>query len=102
GRNPTKEVLVQEQEKILNNLNLNGIEDPEVIRLYTSCLDEIAGVGIADRERVILRSQYRRNVAQKLTWNILAFSTQVATAQVGSAIKTGADSWWDYRNTTLD
>lgn len=101
-QNPTKEVLVQEEEKILNNLNLNGIEDPEVIRLYTSCLDEINSVGIADRERVVLRSQYRRNVAQKLTWNILAFSSQVATAQVGSAIKTGADSWWDYRNTTLD
>ncbi|MEZ6050568.1 MAG: hypothetical protein R3B91_19745 [Planctomycetaceae bacterium] len=101
-KSPTKDVLIQEQEKILNNLNLNGIEDPEVIRLYTSVLDEISGVEIADRERVILKDQYRRNVAQKATWDVLAFGTQVATAQVGSAIKTGADSWWDYRRTTLD
>ncbi|MGD9856438.1 MAG: hypothetical protein AB7U20_15945 [Planctomycetaceae bacterium] len=100
--NPTKEVLVQEEEKILNNLNLNGIEDPEVIRLYTGVLDEIGGIEIADRERVILRDQYRRNVSQKLTWNVLAFGTSLATAQVGSAIKTGADSWWDYRSSTLD
>ncbi|MFV1991544.1 MAG: hypothetical protein ACC652_12475, partial [Acidimicrobiales bacterium] len=100
-KTPTKEVLLEEQEKILNNLNLSGIEDPEVIRLYTSVLDEINGVEIADRERVILRSQHRRTVTQKLTWNILAFGTQLATAQVGSAIKTGANSWWDYRNTTI-
>lgn len=101
-KSPTKDVLVQEQEKILNNLNLSGIEDPEVIRLYTSVLDEIGSIEIADRERVILRDQYRRTVAQKMTWNILAFGSQVATAQVGNAIKTGADSWWDYRRTTLD
>jgi hypothetical protein len=101
-QNPTKEVLVQEEEKILNNLNLNGINDPEVIRLYTGVLDEIGTVEIADRERVILRDQYRRNVAQKLTWNILAFSSALATAQVGSAIKIGADSWWDYRSSTTD
>ncbi len=101
-KSPTKAVLVEEQEKILNNLNLSGIEDPEVIRLYTSVLDEIGGIEIADKERVILKDQYRRTVAQKLTWNVLAFSSQIATAQVGTAIKTGADSWWDYRRTTLD
>ncbi len=100
-QNPTKEVLIEEEEKILDNLNLNEIDDPEVIRLYTGVLDEINGIEIADRERVILKDQHRRGVAQKLTWNILAFSSQLATAQVGSAIKTGADSWWDYRNTTL-
>ena len=101
-KSPTKDVLVQEQEKILNNLNLSGIEDPEVIRLYTSVLDEIGSIEIADRERVILKDQYRRTVAQKVTWNVLAFGSQIATAQVGNAIKTGADSWWDYRRTTLD
>ncbi len=101
-KSPTKAVLVEEQEKILNNLNLNGIEDPEVIRLYTSVLDEIGGIEIADKERGILKDQYQRTVAQKMTWNVLAFGSQVATAQVGSAIKTGADSWWDYRRTTLD
>lgn len=99
--NPTKAVLVQQQEQILDNLNLDGIDDPEVIRLYTACLDEIGDIEIADRERFILRSQYRRNVTQKVTWDALAFGTQLATAQVAGAIKTGADSWWDYRNETL-
>ncbi len=101
-KSPTKAVLIEEQEKILNNLNLNGIEDPEVIRLYTSVLDEIGGIEIADKERGILKDQYQRTVAQKATWNVLAFGSQLATAQVGTAIKTGADSWWDYRRTTLD
>src|SRR4051812_25609610 len=33
-------VLVEEQEKILNNLDLNGIADQEVVKLYTGVLVE--------------------------------------------------------------
>jgi hypothetical protein len=99
-KDPSKAVLLQEQEQILNNLNLDGISDPELIRLYTAVLDEISQIGIADRERQLLREDYRRNVTQKTTWDVVAFGTQLATAQVASAVKTGANSWWDYRNTT--
>lgn len=100
-KTPTKAMLLQQQQQILNNLNLDGINDPEIIRLYTAVLDEIGDIEIADRERQILQQQYRRNITQKLTWDALAFGTQLATAQVGGAIKTGAESWWDYRNETL-
>jgi hypothetical protein len=100
-KTPTKAMLVQQQQQILNNLNLDGINDPEIIRLYTGVLDEIGEIEIADRERHLLQQQYRRNITQKITWDALAFGTALATAQVGSAIKTGADSWWDYRNETI-
>src|SRR4029079_2383371 len=35
----SKRVLMEEQDKILNNLNLNQIADEEVVRLYTAVLD---------------------------------------------------------------
>ncbi len=47
-KTPSKRVLHEEQEKILNNLNLNPIADAEIIRLYTAVLSEIADVQIAD------------------------------------------------------
>ena len=40
-RAPSKNVLLEEQQRILNNLDLNQIDDPEVITLYRSILDEI-------------------------------------------------------------
>ena len=40
-RGPSKNVLLEEQQRILNNLDLNQIDDPEVITLYRSILDEI-------------------------------------------------------------
>ena len=40
-RAPSKQVLLEEQQRILNNLDLNQIDDPEVISLYRSILDEI-------------------------------------------------------------
>lgn len=100
-KTPTKAMLVQQQRQILNNLNLDGIDDPEIIRLYTAVLDEIGDIEIADRERSLMKQQYRRNITRKLTWDALAFGTQIATANVGGAIKTGADSWWDYRNESI-
>ena len=59
-KNPSVRVMVEEQEKILNHLNLNGIADEEVMKLYSSVLDEVAQVQIADREREVLREKYRR------------------------------------------
>jgi hypothetical protein len=96
-RDPTKPVLAQEQEKILNNINLDGIADQEVITLYTSVLDEINQIGIADYERSLLRKHHGSNIQRKLTWDALAFGADLALGQYGNAIRTGANSWWDYR-----
>src|SRR5262249_18711450 len=49
-QNPSKRVLYEEQEKILNHLNLNGVADEEVLKLYSGVLDEISQIQIADRE----------------------------------------------------
>lgn len=94
---PTRQVLAEEQEKILNNLNLQGIEDPEVIALYTAVLDEISQIQIADRQRHLTQSTFSNSLQRKMTWDLVAFSTDLATAQFGSAVKQGANSWWDYR-----
>ncbi len=97
-KTPSKRVLLEEQEKILNNLNLNPIADAEIIRLYTAVLSEIADVQIADRERQVIRTQQQRAVVHDLAISALAIGTQVATTQYVSALKTGAASWWDYRS----
>ncbi len=95
---PVKPVLAEEQEKILNNLNLQGIEDPEVIQLYTAVLDEISQIEIADRERHITESTHVNSVQRKAAWDLLALGTDLATGQYGNAVRQGANSWWDYRN----
>jgi len=97
-RNPSLRVLGEEQEKILNHLNLNGIADEEVIKLYSGVLDEIAQIQLADREREMLRGKYRMQMQQSISFNALALSAQVLTAQYASAVRTGASSWWDFRN----
>ncbi|OAI53872.1 hypothetical protein AYO47_00710 [Planctomyces sp. SCGC AG-212-M04] len=98
---PTKIVLAEEQEKILNNLNLTSIQDPEVINLYSGVLDEINQIGLADYERKLLKDNFQSTVRRKLTWDAMAFSTDLATAQFGSAVRNGANSWWDYRVTSV-
>lgn len=97
---PNKVTLAQEQEKILNNLNLDGVVDQEVIQLYSSVLDEIGQIGLADQERALSKQLYRSTVARKVTWDIISLGADVATAQVGNAVRTGASSWWDYRTST--
>ena len=97
-KEPTRVVLYQEQEKILNNLNLDAVDDPEVIQLYTAVLDEINQVGVADFERNLYRDQHKNSIQKKVAWDVLAMGADVATAQVGSAIRNGANSWWDYRS----
>lgn len=97
-RNPSLRVLEEEQEKILNHLNLNEIADEEVLKLYSSVLDEIAQIQLADRERELLKGKHRQQFQSQLAFSALALSTQMATAQFTSAVKTGATSWWDFRN----
>lgn len=97
-RAPTKNVFHQEQTQILNNLNLNQIDDPEVIALYKSILDEISQVEISERERVVIDEQFRRNIHRQLGTSFFVIGAQVATGQLGNVIQSGANSWWDYRN----
>lgn len=100
-RAPSKSVLLEEQQRILNNLDLNQIDDPEVITLYRSILDEIGQVEISDRERVVIGEQYTRGVQRKLGTDFFVIGAQAATGQIGSVIQTGANSWWDYRSTQI-
>lgn len=97
-RNGTKPVLLEEQEKILNNLNLNGIADQEVVTLYTKVLEEIGGETIAEVERKHLKSRFRRNLGRQAMASALLMSAQATSLQFGQAMLTGANSWWDYRN----
>ncbi len=100
-RAPSKSILLEEQQRILNNLDLNQIEDPEVITLYRSILDEIGQVEISDRERVVIQEHFRRGVQRRMGTDIFVIGAQTVTGQVGSAMQTGANSWWDYRNTQI-
>lgn len=99
-RYPAPQTLREEQEKILNNLNLSRLADPEVIQLYTSVLDEINQMGLADKEQRLNKGSYQNNVTRKLTWDAVALGADLATGQVGNAVRTGANSWWDYRSMT--
>ena len=100
-RAPSKSVVLEEQQRILNNLNLNQIDDPEVISLYRSVLDEIGQIEISDRERHVIEEQFRRGVQRRVGTDIFVIGAQVATGQLGSVIQSGANSWWDYRNTQI-
>ncbi|MBQ17607.1 MAG: hypothetical protein CMJ65_10825 [Planctomycetaceae bacterium] len=96
-KNPSKTVMLEEQSKILNNLNLSGIADQEIIKLYSAVLDEIHQVEIAEKERVALESRHKREFQRRLFTNAMMLGTELATAQFVGAVRTGANSWWDYR-----
>lgn len=99
-RYQSKRVLIEEQEKILNNLNLNGIGDEEVIKLYSAVLDEISKVQIADREVAALADKYRKGLHRQLGVTALAMGTHMALGSVDGAVRTGVNSWLDYRDLT--
>lgn len=99
-QNPSKRVLAEEQQHILNNLNLNEIGDQEVITLYTATLDEIGKERIADKERYVLKQSYKHQVRRQILSNAFILGAEVTTAQYVNAVRTGANSWWDYRTTT--
>lgn len=96
-RFPVRPILAEEQEKILNNINLDGIVDREVIQLYTSVLDEINQIPLADYERRLANKYHDTIQQKKFVWDILSIGTDVATQHYGSAIRTGVNSWWDFR-----
>ncbi len=100
-KSPSKSVMLEEQQRILNNLDLNQIDDAEVITLYRSILDEIGQVEITDRERLVIEEQFRRGMHRKLGTDFFVIGAQAATGQLGSVIQSGANSWWDYRTTQL-
>ena len=99
-RNPSKRVLLEEEKKILNNLDLSRIGDEEVIKLYSSVLDEIRQVQLAEKEQKLLDERYRLSIQRQLFASAMLFGTEAATGQVLGAVRTGANSWWDYRTTT--
>ena len=99
---PTAGVLGEERRHILNNLNLNGISDEEVIRLYSAVLDEIGSVEIADRERDAAGRHFQRRSAQTATFTAFKLMADVAGLNYTEAVKTGASSWWDFRGLQLD
>ena len=100
-RASSKKILLEEQQRILNNLDLNQIDDPEVITLYRSILDEIGQVEISDRERTVIGEQFSRGVQRKMGTDFFVIGAQAATGQLGSVIQSGANSWWDYRTTAI-
>jgi len=95
---PTQAVIHEEQEKILNNLNLNGIQDEEIINLYTDVLDEISQIQLTDKETELFETKYQRAVRQELAFDSLSIGLNLLSAQYLGAVRTGANSWWDFRN----
>jgi hypothetical protein len=94
-RYPTRDVLAEEQEKILNNINLDGIADREVIQLYTAVLDEINQIIVADYERRLAQQYHNTVMQRKFVWDALSIGADVACAEYGDAIRQGVKSWWD-------
>ena len=97
-RNPNKSVFIEEQRRILNNLNLSKIADSEVITLYRTVLDEISQIEVSERDRRIIAEQFRQGTQRQLGASFVVIGAQLATGQIGNVIQTGANSWWDYRN----
>lgn len=98
GKYPSPQVMHEEQQKILNNLNLNGIEDEQIIRLYGEVLDEIGQLRLTEHESELYTSKFQRAVRQELMFDSLAVGLDLVTGQYLGAVRTGASSWWDYRN----
>lgn len=97
-KNPSRRVLVEEREKILNNLNLNGIADEEAMNLYSAVLAEISDVQIAEEEQKFIRDNFRKELTHTIAGNAFEFGLSLAGGQYLDAVRTGAGSWWDYRS----
>ncbi len=97
-QNPSKRVMLEEQEKILNNLNLDGIADEAVIKLYTSVLDEISEIEIAEQETDVLQEKFKKTLHREIGGTALAVAAQMATLSFERAVYTGVNSWLDYRD----
>lgn len=97
-QNPSQRVMLEEQSKILNNLNLDGIADEAVIKLYSSVLDEISEIEIAERETEVLQEKFKKTLHRKMGGTALAVAAQMATLSFERAVYTGVNSWLDYRD----
>ncbi|MBI1311721.1 hypothetical protein GC176_10545 [bacterium] len=91
-------VLLEEQEKILDNLNLNGIGDQEVINLYSAVLDEIGDIEVADREKAIFHDKYKKALFREIEATAFVALAQTATMSINGLVQTGVRSWLDYRD----
>lgn len=98
-QNPSHRVWFEEQQHILNNLNLNEIADQEVITLYTAVLDEVSKERIAEKERRVLQDNYKHQVRRQALSTVFVMGAELTTAQYVNAVRTGANSWWDFRAT---
>ncbi|MBA3316286.1 MAG: hypothetical protein M3552_21865 [Planctomycetota bacterium] len=96
-RNPGKDVLSEERRKILNNLNLTSIQDEEVVTLYSSVLDEIGSIHIADREKKVVDAGFGRSWQSLASFTAFGLLTDATELNYASMVKRGATSWWDYR-----
>ncbi len=94
----SKDVLYEEQVKILDNLNLNGIGDQEVINLYSAVLDEIGQIEIADKERDIFEGKYKKALFREIEATAFVVLAQTATMSLDGLVRTGVRSWLDYRD----
>ncbi len=97
-RNPTQVTLGEERDRILSNINLDGIGDADLVRLYAEVLDEIGDAQLRDREHELYNDRFESAARRRVGFDALAVSLQVATAQYLSALRTGASSWWDVRD----
>lgn len=94
----SKRVILEEKEKILNNLNLNGIANEDVIKLYSSVLDEMNQIEIAEREQEVYQEKYKKSRDRQIGSTLFILSAQLATASLEGMVRTGVSSWLDYRD----
>jgi hypothetical protein len=93
------QVILEEREKILNNLNLNGIGNEEVIQLYSAVLDEMSQVEVADLEQEVYQEKYKKTLARQVGTSLFIMSAELATISMENMVRTGVNSWLDYRDT---
>lgn len=92
------QVILEEREKILNNLNLNGIGNEEVIKLYSAVLDEMSQIEVAEREKDVYQEKYKKTLARQVGSSLFIMSAQLATISMENMVRTGVNSWLDYRD----
>jgi hypothetical protein len=97
GRSPTKAVLAEEKTKILNNLNLTSIQDEDVVSLYSSALDEISSIHIAEREKHVVDTGFGKSWQSLASFTAFGLLTDATELNYASMVRRGATSWWDFR-----
>jgi len=85
--------------EILNNLNLNGIGDEEVIKLYSSVLDEIGKVQIAEREVTALHDKFRKGVHRQVGMTALAMVPMPAWSGARLSVRRPLRTSWLRKST---